>query len=59
MKREDLLPDHTGMADFMRLHFGLWDGNTALIESCSCDSSNGAAMVIIEMTWTALRASAE
>jgi hypothetical protein len=34
VKRDDLYPDHTGMAEFMRLHFGLWDGNIALINSC-------------------------
>ena len=45
IKRQDLLPDHTGMTDFMRLHFGLWDGNVALIESCVCDSPDRAAMV--------------
>ncbi len=33
IKREDLFPDHAGTADFIRQHFGLWDGNTALIES--------------------------
>lgn len=52
IKREDLLPDHTGMADFIRLHFGLWDGNTALIESCACESPDGAAVVLIDMMWT-------
>ena len=56
IKREDLLPDQTGMTDFMRLQFGLWDGNTALIESCACDSPDSAAMMLIEMTWTALSA---
>jgi hypothetical protein len=47
---KDLLPDHTGMTDFMRLHFGLWDGNTALIESCACNSPDSAAMLLIELT---------
>lgn len=56
IKREDLFPDHTGMADYIRYHFGLWDGNTALIESCACDNPDDAAMSIIEMTWNALRA---
>ncbi len=42
VKREDLLPDHTGMSDFIRQHFGLWEGNTALIESCGCDSLDRA-----------------
>ena len=59
IKREDLFPDHTGMADFIRRHFGLWEGNMMLIESCGGDSPDDAAMSIIEMTWKALRASAE
>ena len=56
-KREDLFPDHTGMADFIRQSFGLLEGNTALIESCGCYSLDDTAMVIIEMTWEALRMS--
>jgi hypothetical protein len=56
IKREDLLPDHTGMADFIRHHFGLWEGNTTLIESCGRDNPDDAAVAIIEMTWKALRA---
>ena len=56
IRREDLLPDHTGMTDLMRLHFGLWDGNTALIDSCACDSPDSAAMMLIELTWAALSA---
>jgi hypothetical protein len=59
IKREDLFPDHTGMADLIRYHFGLWDGNAALIESCECENSDDAAMAIIEMTWVALRSAAE
>lgn len=55
IKREDLFPDHTGMADFIRQHFGLWDGNTALIKSCQVDRADDAAVSIIEMTWKALR----
>lgn len=57
-KREDLFPDHTGVADFIQHRFGLWDGNMMLIESCACDGPDDATMVIIEMTWKALRASA-
>jgi hypothetical protein len=45
-KREDLFPDHTGMADFIRRSFGLLEGNTALIESCGCDRSEDAAAAI-------------
>lgn len=55
IKSEDLFPDHTGMAAFIRKHFGLWEGNTALIESCACDSPEDATMAIIEMTWNALQ----
>ena len=59
IERDDLFPDHTGMADFIRQHFGLWEGNTALIESCGCDDPDDAAMAIIEMTWKGLRTSAK
>jgi hypothetical protein len=45
------------MADFIRQSFGLLEGNTALIESCGCYSPDDTAMVIIEMTWEALRMS--
>ncbi len=45
------------MADFIRQHFGLWDGNTALIESCGCDSPDDAVMVIVEKAWDASRMS--
>ena len=55
IKREDLFPDHTGMADFIRQHFGLCEGNTALIESCGCDSPEDAAVAIIETACTALQ----
>jgi len=41
------------LPDFIRYHFGLWDGNTALIESCG--DAEGASNSIIEMTWNALR----
>ena len=57
IRREDLFPNHTGIADFIRHRFGLWDGNTELIESCGCYSPDDTAMVIIEMTWEALRMS--
>ena len=59
IKREDLFPDPTGMTDFIRQKFGLWEGNTALIESCRCDNPDDAAMAIIEMTWNALRSPAK
>lgn len=54
-KRDDLFPDHTGMTDFIRHNFGLWEGNTALIESCRCENPDDATTRIIEMTWNALR----
>ena len=55
IRRGDLFPDHSGMADFIRQHFGLWDGNTELIESCGCNSPEDAAVAIIETAWIALR----
>ncbi len=59
IKHADLFPDHTGLADYIRQHFGLWEGNIALIDSCGCDSPDDAAMVIIEKAWNALRMSKE
>ena len=47
------------MVGFIRQHFGLWKGNTALIESCACGNPDDAAMVIIEMTWNTLRSPAK
>jgi hypothetical protein len=55
IKREYLLPDHTGMADFIRWSFGLCDGNTTLIESCGSKGPDDAVMAVIEMTWEVLR----
>ena len=37
----------------------LWDGNTALIESCQCDNPEDAITSIIEMTWIALTATTD
>ena len=59
IKHEELFPDHTGTTDYIRQYFGLWDGNTALIESCGCNSPDDAAMVIVEMVWMALCAGEE
>jgi len=59
IKRENLFPDHTGMADVIRQSFGLWDGDVALIESCRCNSPDDDAVAIIEMTRDALRSTAE
>ena len=59
IKREDLFPDHTGMTDFVRQNFGLWNGNIALIKSCACSAPDGAAMAIIELAWKALCAGGE
>ena len=54
IKREDLVPDHTGMADFVRQNFGLWVGNTALIEARGCDTPDDASKAVIELAWKAL-----
>lgn len=57
VRREDLFPDHTGISDYIRGHFGLWDGNTMLIRSCGCKEPEDASVAIIEMAWQVLRAS--
>ena len=59
IKREDLFPDHTGIADFVRYRFRLWDGNTALTESCKRNNPDDAGMMIIETTWNASRTARE
>ena len=55
IRRNDLFPDHTGMAAYVRQHFGLWAGNNALITSCGCDSPDDAAVAIIETAWKAVQ----
>ena len=59
IKREDLFPDHTGTTDFIRQHFGLWNGNTALIESCGGGTPDDAAIAIVGLAWKVLCAGAE
>jgi hypothetical protein len=38
----------------MRNEFGMWEGNTALIESCGASDPDGASMAIVEAVWKEL-----
>lgn len=56
-KKEDLIMFHHGWGMGIRNHYGLWRGNSQLIESaCSrlCHPDD-ASMVIIEAVWSALQ----
>lgn len=56
-KEEDLIQFHHGWGTGIRNHYGLWRGNTALIED-ACGKGchpDDASMVIIEAVWRALQ----
>lgn len=60
--RGDLVRFHHGLGTRIRNGFGLWQGNTALMQSC-LEPGEGAqahpddvSMIIIERAWRALRA---
>jgi len=54
-KRDDLLMFHHGWGTGIRNDFGLWQGNTALLESCGPIHPDGCSMVIIERVWERLQ----
>jgi hypothetical protein len=39
----------------MRNEFGMWQGNTVLIESCGTSDPDGASMAIVEAVWKELQ----
>jgi hypothetical protein len=39
----------------MRNEFGMWQGNTALIESCGASDPDCASMAIVEAVWKELQ----
>jgi hypothetical protein len=43
-----------GWALNMRNEFGMWEGNSALIESCAASDPDGASMAIVEAVWEIL-----
>lgn len=51
MSRDDLINLHFGLGTSIRNDFGLWCGNTALLESTGNSHPDDAAMAIIEALW--------
>ena len=56
-KKEDLIGFHHGWGTGIRNHYGLWRGNSALIEDACGEGCHpdDASMVIIESVWRALQ----
>ncbi|UOV05155.1 hypothetical protein MUU75_19170 [Pseudoxanthomonas mexicana] len=56
-KKEDLIMFHHGWGTGIRNYYGLWRGNTKLIEAaCGKDCHpDDASMIIIEAVWSALQ----
>lgn len=58
MERDDLILVHHGFGTRIRNEFGLWDGNFALIESCSGSPDthpDDVSMTIVELLWARLQ----
>jgi len=56
-KREDLIKFHHGWGTGIRNHYGLWRGNSKLLES-ACGGAchpDDASMIIIEAVWNKLQ----
>ena len=51
MLRDDLINLHFGLGTSIRNDFGLWSGNTALLESTGNSHPDDAAMAIIAALW--------
>ena len=54
MSRDSLINLHFGLGTQIRNDFGLWGGNTALLESTGNSHPDDAAMAIIEALWRKL-----
>ena len=53
--KDDLIRFHHGWGTGIRNSFGLWRGNTALLEDTKEKHPDDASMVIIEAVWARLR----
>ena len=51
MSRDDLITLHFGLGTQIRNDFGLWGGNTALLESTGNIHPDDAAMAIVKALW--------
>lgn len=54
ISRDDLINLHFGLGTQIRNDFGLWSGNTALLESTGNSHPDDAAMAIIVALWRRL-----
>ncbi len=54
--RKELIGFHMGWGMGIRNRFGLWRGNTALLESCKAPHPDSCSSVIIERVWELLQA---
>lgn len=54
-KRQDLILYHFGWGTGIRNEFGLWQGNSALLESSGSFHPDDCSMMIIERVWEKLQ----
>ncbi|HSM41657.1 MAG TPA: DUF6794 domain-containing protein [Afifellaceae bacterium] len=57
-KKDELILLHHGFGTGIRNEFGLWGGNTSLIQSCSGNSDSqpdAVSTIIIERAWAKLQ----
>ena len=52
---ENLIMFHLSLAKNIREEFGLWQGNTSLLESCGATNPDDASMAIVKMVWWVLQ----
>jgi hypothetical protein len=54
IKKENLILFHHGWGTGIRNDFGLWRGNSALLNDCQATHPDDDSMVIIEAVWESL-----
>jgi len=54
-KREKLVQFHFGLGLYIRNAFGLWQGNSDLLESCGCRHPDDCSMEIVTRIWEKLQ----
>jgi hypothetical protein len=57
--KDRLIGFHMGWAMGIRHAFGLWRGNSQLMESCGEQNADDASMVIVEAVWQRLQVDAK
>jgi hypothetical protein len=51
---ENLIMYHLSLAKNIREQFGMWEGNSELLESCGASNPDNASMVIVGAIWKEL-----